>query len=255
MLTITHLTHSKILKYISLFFKNNISGSPFYKRFHYSGSLPIKSVDWRGIVDFDFGFFFNRIPKSANSTVVINLAQLKFGIQVSSVEAKNSFMHPSHLSEQQMQLFESLFKFTIVRNPYTRTLSAYLDKILRHRKKISSFNYKSNHTPSFSDFCNYLKDGGLYSNIHWAPQSEILLLPVNRFDYIGHVESLYNDLKFIYKQITSYNKISDFKSHIPHQTNASQKLRQYYNNKNQEIVLDLFRNDFDKFGYPFDLYN
>ena len=87
---------------------------PFYRRYPFRSPASIRSADDRGMVDMELGFFCNRVPKAANSTVVTNLARLKFGRDVDSPDAKKMFATPARLSRAQVERFASLFKFTVV---------------------------------------------------------------------------------------------------------------------------------------------
>jgi hypothetical protein len=169
---------------------------PFYRRYPFRSPASIRSADDRGMVDMELGFFCNRVPKAANSTVVTNLARLKFGRDVDSPDAKKMFATPARLNRAEVERFASLFKFTVVRNPYTRTLSAYLDKIERRAVRAGKES-------SFRDFLLQAKKTPrfLYSNAHWAPQSSLMLIPVEQFDFIGKVETLDQDLAEIKRRI------------------------------------------------------
>jgi len=108
-----------------------IPWTPFYRRYPYRDGISINSADARGLVDFDLGVFCNRIPKAANSSVIVNLAYRKFGREIPSKEAKKLFLTPSQLRSSEVERVSGLFRFAFVRNPYTRVLSAFLDKIDR----------------------------------------------------------------------------------------------------------------------------
>lgn len=108
-----------------------IPHTPFYRKYPYKGGASAASADDRGCVDTRLRFFCNRIPKSANSSVVINLAAVKTGQDIPSVEAKKLCTKPSQLKKTDVQALDDFFCFVFVRNPYTRVLSAYLDKIER----------------------------------------------------------------------------------------------------------------------------
>lgn len=221
--------------------------TPFYRQYPYRNGVSINSADSRGCVDTELGFFCNRIPKAANSTVITNLAKFKLGRDILSKHAKKLFRHPSQLSAEEVAALNTLFQFTVVRNPYTRTLSAYLEKVeLRFAKgrKVES---------SFSEFLNSLINGKLYSNAHWAPQNSLLLLPLEEFDFIGKVETLEEDMAYIRGRILKTDEASEpIKSFRPHATGANEKLKHYYDESSIEIVRNLFREDFELFGYPLD---
>lgn len=220
--------------------------TPFYRQYPYTGRVSFNSADSRGCVDMELGFFYNRIPKAANSTVVTNLARLKFGKEIPSKTAKKMFQTPSALHKREVARFNGLFKFSVVRNPYTRVLSAYLDKVERRA-------LRDNKESSFREFLQSLKNGRLYKNAHWAPQSALLLLTADQFDFIGKVESLDADIVFIKEKIQKNRPEEPLKSFFGNATGATEKLRAYYDAQTAEMVRMLYRDDFDIFGYSQEL--
>lgn len=223
---------------------------PFYRRYPFRSPASIRSANDRGMLDRELGFFCNRVPKAANSTVVTTLARLKFGREVGSREAKRMFATPAHLGGTEVDNFDSLFKFTVVRNPYTRVLSAFLDKIERFRER-------DNHNTTFAEFLQRLRDDHryLYGNAHWVPQSDLMLIPVERFDLVGRVESLDRDLAQITGRIRpgTSDTITSTTSAGPPPTRASEKLRRYYDDPALiELVRAIYRDDFSAFGYSTD---
>ena len=184
-----------------------IPHTAFYKKYPFCSKASIQSADARGCVDLEMGFFCNRIPKAANSTVVSSLATLKLGRKTGSKEAKRLFSNPSELSQSQLSRFETLYKFVFVRNPFSRTLSAYLDKVHRKRQGASGLEVvgqvdQMQARDGFRDFLKSLQQGKLFNNAHWAPQTSILLIPVERFDFVGKVESLDQDLSQVLDRLS-----------------------------------------------------
>jgi hypothetical protein len=215
---------------------------PFYQRYPFRHATSIRSADDRGCIDFELGVFCNRIPKAANSSVISGLASLKRGTHVPSKPAKAMFRSPSSLSRTELDAFEALFKFAVVRNPFARTLSAYLDKIER-KGKIDGYQ------TCFSDFMDYLERGGLYRNAHWAPQFALLLIPPERYDFFGRVESFDSDMQQVYARLREPALGYAPKSIYQNYTGASDKARQYYTSRQVEQVRRLFACDFEGFGY------
>ncbi|WGL15406.1 sulfotransferase family protein [Microbulbifer bruguierae] len=227
-----------------LFNRATLPLRPFYRRYPFSSAASMRSANDRGIVDMELGFFYNRMPKAANSTMVTNLVRLKLGHDLPSPQAKRAFPHPGRLGSSDMAAFPGLFKFTVVRNPYSRLLSAYLDKVVR-------FSDRPGNGITFEQFVEKLATDRkyLYSNAHWVPQSDLLLLPAAELDFVGKVESLDRDLTEIKRRLQPGNS-DQITSAGPPATGASNKLRRYYSNEALvKQVARIYRADFETFGY------
>ncbi|WP_158523028.1 sulfotransferase family protein [Oceanococcus atlanticus] len=214
---------------------------PFYRSFPYRGGVSAASADSRGCVDLDLGFFFNRIPKAGNSTVTTTLARLKLGHDVPSKRAKKVFSTPAQLNRAQLGELDQLFAFTFVRNPYTRVLSAYLDKLGRGQSRADQVR-------GFSHFIRRLETGALHKNAHWAPQTDLLLLPRERFDFIGKTESLNQDVNSVLNRLGRQSD-QGIQQVLSNATGASKKLEQFYQGNLAQRVLHLYRDDFANFNY------
>ena len=223
--------------------KYSIPNRPFYKKHPFQGSTSIKSTDDRGGIDFDLGIFYNRIPKAANSTIITNLVTLKLGYELHPEKGKRLFKAPSALTIEEVKKFDELFKFTVVRDPFSRTLSAYLDKIDR------KYNITTEKV-SFKDFLISLKKGKLYSNLHWAPQTSILLIPLDEFDFIGKFEKLNTDLSYIISRIKNETVHEfDYSKKGPPSTSATDKIAKYFDKECVELVQEMYSKDFELLDY------
>ena len=233
---------------------SNIASTPFYRQHPFRGQARLKSADRRGVVDFDLGFFYNRVPKAANTTIMSNLAKWKTGgAPPAATDLRSLFpMTPARLTEEQVERFGQLFKFTFVRNPYSRVLSAYLDKIAKddepnRRRKMGRTS--SDGVPSFGDFVRWLDRDGLHEDMHWAPQSSILLVAVAEFDFIGKLENLDGDFRKVADMLGGDRNDNSVHTFAPHSSGAVDKVAEYYTKELKEIVARLYREDFDSFGY------
>ncbi|HDS05874.1 MAG TPA: hypothetical protein ENN95_02410, partial [Deltaproteobacteria bacterium] len=111
-----------------------LSRAPYYKK--YPPKLKIESIDKRAMISERFKFAYYRIPKAANSTVIATLHCCEYGEVADSLKMKelktHTYIKPSQLNRKKADvLLDDYFKFTVVRNPYARFLSAYLNKIAK----------------------------------------------------------------------------------------------------------------------------
>lgn len=235
----------------SLVRKAQISNSAFYRRFRYTAPISIFEVDRRVFISTELRVLFNGIGKAGHSSVVASLARLQLGRDAPINEAKSRlFKVPSALGAEDVAGLDTYFKFTFVRNPYTRTLSAFLDKVARGKVVPPRLAKRlGTRPPRFLDFCLYLDDGGLNDDVHWAPQTSMMVLPIDLFDLIGRLESFDQDLAVVMTRLGlgAQNPVG---RHDPHRTDANKSRDSYYCDRSREIVSRLMADDFRLLGYP-----
>ena len=224
---------------------------PFYRSYPWRNPLSISEVDRRVFISPSLRVLFNGIGKAGHSSVVANLAKAQYGEEISISLAKSQgFSRPSALSAGEVEALAGYFKFTLVRNPYTRTLSAYLDKVAREKVVPERLRcrYKG-HPPSFLDFCLYLKDGGLHDSVHWGPQLQMLVLPLEQFDHVMKLERFDEDFEVVLEKLGLSEGFSAVR-HDRHKTDSDRNRDRYYCDRSCAIVAELFEEDFRLLGYP-----
>lgn len=260
--------------------------------------LPDKKIGWpekHYIVNYDYRLIYCPIPKNACTSVT------KFMVMLSNLQEKEKILelpggkfHPYVRSKLTLRdnnyrsVVEILdnsdyFKFTVVRNPWERLLSAYLNKFVQYndpritKKVIDDVYYNNNENPdynksiNFQQFIEYLvrtKDENL--NDHFRPQ--YLFLGNTKFDFIAQFETLEKDFEFIKKKfnitfnlsinnVTNYSdaeltlpKPDGFSSYYPSELNKLGSYPYYtkfYNKSLIELVKKRYQKDIDLFSYTF----
>lgn len=215
-----------------------------------------------------YGFF--RIPKCANSTIVKNLVYYDPNLDYYDVDDSNE----KPVSEQFKKKFDNTslrtllmlrfpkdyYLFTFVRNPYSRVLSAYLDKIVNRTNEksydpVRKFirNVSKNNELNFEGFIEYLENKGLYQNPHWLPQTSMLPVKKEKLNFIGKVENINNDLPKLIDNIFGANTFKEEKQKNSGRTGAVNLIEKYYTKELAKRVYNLYRKDFEAFNYSKEL--
>ncbi len=169
-----------------------------------------KSIINRYLVNHKYKVIYCPIPK--NACTMFNTIMVEHSDYAQQYKESSQDIHEYiGRSEVEMRLTDpsymqnpDYFKFVILRNPFKRLVSAYLNLIVKRAKPIS-FAYKLvmdvyrdlgmepdiNKSITFNQFINYLvKTDNDRLNAHWRPQHTFLCLGRFKFDYIGQFENL-----------------------------------------------------------------
>ncbi|MCX2842541.1 sulfotransferase family protein [Microbulbifer thermotolerans] len=147
---------------------------------------------------------------------------------------------------------EKIFKFCFVRNPFTRALSCYLDKMVKvefERKRLApKLDLDGNSVPSFYEFlCAINEQNESERDIHWASQSYLLRPEKICYSFIGRFEFFIDQFNLVAKKL----KVENFwdSSSSWHATNASSLVERYFDERNIELICKIYEKDFLSFGY------
>lgn len=109
------------------------------------------------------GIVLNRFQKNGSSSAMSLPYLLEHGQQIPAWESKDSSVHLSDMGVRGIFALKRAKRMVIVRDPFSRTLSAFLDKFRSpfFQRDFGPFDL----TPEgFSRFLAYLEGGGLRTN-------------------------------------------------------------------------------------------
>lgn len=145
----------------------------------------------------------------------------------------------------------SYFKFTIVRNPWDRVVSAY------HFLQQGGMNqpdktFYQQELAKFSNFEDFVKNWLRYpENLkkyhHFQTQSHYILDKHNKvpLDFIGYLENIDKDFAHICKKM-------NIKATLPNSNQSKRNNYQdYYSNETRDIVAEVYKQDIELLGYDF----
>lgn len=187
---------------------------------------------------------FVRIPKCATRSVSMSL----FGNLAGSHRTVKDYQIVFSARE-----FEDYFKFTIVRNPWDRLVSAFFF-LKKGGVDEEDLEFSKRYLSKYPDFDSFVEKGLLDDDIinwiHFVPQYKFVCLRDNMLatDFVGRVESLDRDFATIANKLgieAALSKINVTRS-------RKKDFRSYYTKRTVEIVSEIYRDDIELFGYRFD---
>lgn len=159
-------------------------------------------------------------------------------------------------------------KYCFTRDPYSRILSAYLNKVDRFNRKpqASSDDYffkvynsikelmQLSGEITFLDFLSWLdiaREKRLFGHFdeHWRNQVEILCFDEISYDFIGRFENIQEHSDTFFNLINVDLEFPSQKDVGFPATKASDKMKRYYTEEAIEIVNKLYFEDFQKLGF------
>lgn len=214
--------------------------APQYRQRHIERLLKGRA-DYQPCFDRHSALFIH-VPKSAGRSVVRGLFDVK------SVE------HAPADWYQQLDpdRFQRYFKFTFVRNPWDRAVSAYTylarggSAASEEDRHWSAF---VNEYDSFDDFIQcWLCSDNAMRNALFTPQAIFLKDVFGRIDmdFIGRFERLQEDFDAVAERL-------GVDARLPHLNQSrSNDYQSFYSDASRELVARVYAEDIDAFGYSFD---
>lgn len=142
--------------------------------------------------------------------------------------------------------YDSYFKFTFVRNPWSRIYSWYINVMM---DEYHQRDYGVDNTISFPDFLKrFVGQDALATQLYWIKDMKGDI----PMDFIGRFENLRDDYDEVCRRIGLENK------DLPHETKAATKKRDYreiYDNETHDLVEKFYHEEIRLFGYTFDTQN
>lgn len=206
-------------------------------------------------------------PKVGCTTIKQILQHAEYDYDTSKVSMKDhDLLHdrscsPLKSPEYNEALFlncinsEDYFTFSFVRNPFTRVLSAYLDKIVGKPGVFNQFQKRigidsSSNIPSFNEFLEIIyTQPEVEMDPHWAPQSFLLGCDKVHYDFLGRFENFDDSINELISR-TKLRLLPEANSlGRAHATSASDQLKEYYTKRAIHRVREIYSEDFRRLGY------
>jgi hypothetical protein len=210
------------------------------------------------IISHKHKFIFFKSRKTAGSSLQVALAQHRGPNDIITSQYEiNDNSHSSGLNMDKFytthphphltptkeflgpQIWNSYFKFSFIRNPFDIAVSRYHWHLKGKENNLST---------SVEGFRNWVKEGNLLKedslSLYTCDNNRIEL------DFIGHYETLQEDIKYIYNYIgLPYNEsdLPTLKSGFRDKTHYSK----FYDNETKDLVQQFYSEDFKMFNYTF----
>lgn len=219
------------------------------------------------LVSFRHKYFYANNPKVACSTILALLIGAEYDEKVDPEHMDYvhfrefiPFLNIRHVGDVGKFLSRpDIFKFCFVRNPYTRLLSAYLNKIVGNEAQkdgiMIQLGYGNVHQKelSFETFVDaVIEQPIMHMDAHWRLQYYQNFHTNIKYDFIGRFEQFDQDLAIVAERL-NIDLDKYYKRMSGHATNAGKKVSAFYTPQIAEKVYKKFKIDFEAFNYSKDL--
>lgn len=202
----------------------------------------------------DQGVLYVGVPKVATRSILVALDS-----------ATSDSKHAHRIVELDVETMlnrypevATYFKFTFVRNPWSRAASCYLDKIANN-DPIKQARHRHNRPGleagmPFEAFAEWLITSAGSDDVadrHWMSQHKTLAYDqpgLITYDFVGRFEHLADD----YHRLQKLSGLA--LPSLPHRlkTQAPNQYRDLYNERSIKLIAQRYAQDIDFFGYDFD---
>lgn len=219
--------------------------SRMMNREYYSRLEGLRSKEGNGsLAPFDeHECIFVHVPKAAGVSVGRSMFGLDPGIKHTKLRGYEVLFG--------RERFNRYYKFTFVRNPWDRTVSAF--EFLRQGGMTQNdIDWVEAHPIIKCEFRNFvmqwLTPRNVYKHIVMVPQWEFLTIRSKvEVDFVGHYENLRDD----FNKVTRTLNLGCSLEHC-NKTKSRKDYRAYYDEETIQRIASVYRKDIELFGYSFD---
>lgn len=220
-----------------------LAGCRYKKQFRKLRRLQTEKVDQLSLTETEkLNTIFVHIPKAAG----VSIAQSLFGSQAASHTPV--FLYLALYGQQR---FDEMYKFTFVRNPWDRVISAY-NFLKAGGMNTFDANWAKEHLDNFSDVNDFVIRGLAHRNIkdwmHFREQAYFLIDPRTNnigVDFVGRYENMAADFQTVREQLSV---TADLK-HLNRTITDKAHFRDVLVQKSIDTISDLYRRDIQLLGY------
>ena len=166
------------------------------------------------------------------------------------------------LMEKAKRSLKSTFTFTMVRHPFERLLSCYLDKFLKKRDPLfiqPVFVYNGDNVMNFEKFIrfviNEIQDGEFsHGSLHWWPFTDLCQMCHYPYNFVGTLENFQEDVDCVVNKFPDFPELQLMKNVAEKKMNS---IGQHPDSKRyfHELPMDLKKQLYDIYKYDFLLGN
>ena len=234
----------------------------------YSGCVPSATFDYSINISLKYNYLYTETPKVACSTVKSILQKMELedpdfhreDFEDIHDRQFSPLLKPSQVGDFERLLNSGIFKFCFARNPYSRLLSSYLEKICGNKPpKLQILKHLGKNPSniaediSFDQFVNVVCELPLsIMNPHWRVQYDQTFQQSIEYDFIGKSEAFPSDLHYVLGKLNS-NYTQYLTDERRHAKKSGTRLLDFYTPSLAKMVQAKFRKDFEFFGYDEDL--
>lgn len=200
------------------------------------------------MIDHTKKIIFVHIPKNAGESIEICLGGYKDKKKLWGFEKGVVLQHLKACELQEKigdQVFNDYFKFTFVRNPFSKCLSEYFWEKTHFNE---SLNFNDWVKLKLGDLINHSENNTKIRQKHNLEQYKFIYDTSDNclVDFIGRFEKLQEDFDLI------CDRIGISRQKLPHENKSEHKhYTEYYDDETKQIVAEKYAKDIKYFGYEF----
>ena len=151
--------------------------------------------------------------------------------------------------------FEGYFRFVFVRNPWSRLVSCYHNKVVAQRPvKFSSFAGRYPgvrfESMSFSDFVRFVcRVPDDLCEPHFKPQADFF--SAEEVDFVGRFERFSEDLIQVIERVGLDESLHKYCKMQRMKSDSDKGYTSFYNAETQRLVAEKYKSDVERFDYRF----